>query len=143
MKQQKYISEGVSILCDIHNVSNDKLNDIDYLESILIKACELSGTTILNIYKHKFEPAGVTVQISLSESHASIHTYVDLDSENGLGEIFIDFFTCGKMCDPEIGVAFIVNQLCDNDNSILNYKVFKRGLRSGIVDLSEMCEVMC
>lgn len=131
----KYISEGVSIICDLHNISNNKLNNGDYLESILIKACELSRTTVLNIYKHKFDPAGVTIQISLSESHLAIHTYVDLDSLDGLGDIFIDFFACGSS-QPEIGIGYMVNQLCEgNDSCVVDIKTFKRGLGSGIVEV--------
>jgi len=142
LKQVKYISEGVHSLCDLHNVSNDKLNDIDYLESIMIKACKLSGATILNIYKHKFEPAGVTILISLSESHASIHTYVDLDSEDSLGKAMLDFFTCGNSCLPKTGIKYLIDNLC-SEESVVSMKVFKRGLDSGIIDLSKMCEIMC
>ena len=141
--KDKYISQGVSIICDLHNIPNNKLNNGDYLESILIKACELSRTTILNIYRHKFNPAGYTISITLSESHLNIHTYVDLESLDGLGDIFIDFFACGNS-QPEIGVAYIVNQLCEgNDGCIVDMRVFKRGLDSGIVNLSEICELMC
>lgn len=134
MKQPKYISEGVHYLCDIHNVSNDKLNDIDYLELIMTKACKLSNVTVLNIYKHKFEPAGVTTLFSLSESHLSIHTYVDLESENNLGMGMLDFFTCGNSCSPDIGVNYLIDELC-SEESIVSMKVFKRGLDCGIVEV--------
>lgn len=139
---KNYLSQGVHCICDIHNVSNNLLNDGELLELILVKACKLSGATVLNISKHKFEPAGWTIQITLSESHASIHTYVDLNNKDGLGEIFLDMFTCGKKCSPEIGVTYIISQL-RNEKSNVNVKVLKRGLKGGIVDISEMCEIMC
>lgn len=140
MKQ--YVSQGVHILLDGYNVSNSLLNNSEYLESILIKACELSGATVLGSIEHKFNPVGVTLIVMLSESHFSIHTYVDLENKDDLGMFMSDGFTCGEKCKPEIGIAYIVNQLC-NEKSIINTKTIKRGLRSGIVDLSEMCEIMC
>jgi len=133
LKQIKYISEGVHYLCDLHNISNNKLNDINYLKSIMIKACELSGATILNVYKHKFEPSGVTILIGLSESYATIHTYVDLDNKDGLGDCFLDFFTCGS-CNPEIGIKHLIDNLC-SEMSAISMKGFKRGLDSGIEEI--------
>lgn len=140
---KNYISEGVSIICDLHNVSNNKLNNLEYLESIMLKACELSGATILGINKFKFDPAGVTIIITLSESHFSIHTYVDVNSKNNTGITMLDGFTCGN-CSPEIGVTYIINQLCDgNENAYVDIKTFKRGMKRGIIDLGELCEIMC
>ena len=133
MKQIKYISEGVHYLCDLHNISNNKLNDINYLESIMIKACELSGATVLNVYKHKFEPAGVTILITLQESHFSIHTYVDFDNKDGLNKAMCDFFGCGS-CNPEIGIKYLIDNLC-SEESVISMKVFKRGLDSGIEEM--------
>ena len=99
----------------------------------MIKACELSGATILNVYKHKFEPSGVTILIGLSESYATIHTYVDLDNKDGLGDCFLDFFTCGS-CNPEIGIKHLIDNLC-SEMSAISMKGFKRGLDSGIEEI--------
>ena len=139
---KNYVSEGIHILLDAYEVSNKLLNNSEYLESVLIKACELSGATVLGTIEHKFNPVGVTLIVMLSESHFSIHTYVDLENKDDMGMFMVDGFTCGLNCKPEIGIAYIVNQLC-NDRSVMNVKTFKRGFRGGIVDLDAMCEVMC
>lgn len=140
MKQKQYISEGVHALVDLFGVSNSLLDDGTFLESIMREACELSGAEILSVTKHKFEPAGWTILVSLSESHASIHTYVDLNNEDGLGEIFLDFFTCGKKALPQIGATYIVNKLSPLS---FNMEILQRGFRCGIVNLGELCEIMC
>ena len=139
---KKYLSHGTHILLDAFNVSNKLLNDSDYLKSILINAANLSGVTVLGSIEHKFNPVGVTLIVMLSESHFSIHTYVDLDNKSDFGMFMADGFTCGSQCNPEIGIAYIVNNLC-TDSSIVNIKTLSRGSKNGIVDLSEMCEIMC
>lgn len=138
---KNYLPNGTHCICDLHNISNGLLDDSDFLEQIMRKACELSGATVLSSNTNKFEPAGCTITLNLSESHASIHTYVNLKNRDGLGECFIDIFSCGN-CSPIIGITYIINQLC-TDESIVNIKTLKRGQKGGIADLSEMCEIMC
>lgn len=108
--EKKYLAEGIHLIYDIYNVDNKLLNDGDFLEKMLVKASELSGATVLGVSKHKFEPAGYSVLVSLSESHASIHTYVDLDNDNG-SSAMCDIFTCGNSCFPMKGIDYILEVL--------------------------------
>jgi len=69
--------------------------------------------------------------------------YLDMDDfVNGFGSAYIDAYTCGEDCIPMIGINYLIDRLC-TDESIVSMKVLKRGLDSGIIDLSEMCEGMC
>ncbi|GEM_PF-1429764 len=54
------------------------------------------GATLLAQNCHVFENGGITAVMLLSESHASIHTYPEH------GACFVDIFTCGSTCSPEI-----------------------------------------
>lgn len=131
--KNKYISEGVSIICDIKNIHNFILEDINTIEFTMCEAVRLSGANILNISKHKFEPVGFTCVLLLSESHMSIHTYVDEDNlVDGLGSCYIDFYQCGSG-NPLIGVKYLISKLC-SEESVVSMKVFKRGLDCGIVE---------
>jgi len=140
---KNYLPIGVHIILDLKNIHNFLLHDIETVEFIMCKAAELSGAKILSVAKHKFEPAGFTCVVLLSESHFSIHTYLDMDDfVNGFGSAYIDAYTCGEDCIPMIGINYLIDRLC-TDESIVSMKVLKRGLDSGIIDLSEMCEGMC
>jgi len=55
----------------------------------MLSACHAAGATVLQHTHHKFEPQGVTVVVVLAESHASIHTYPELE------KAYVDFMTCG------------------------------------------------
>lgn len=133
LKQFKYISEGVHAICDIKNIHNFILEDTETIEYIMSEAARLSSANILNIVKHKFEPVGFTCVLLLSESHMSIHTYVDEDNlVDGFGSCYIDFYQCGNG-NPLVGVNYLINKLC-SEESVVNMKVFKRGLDVGIIE---------
>jgi len=61
------------------------------LKQIIKVAIKKTGATILGELEHYFKPDGYSLNILISESHASIHTYPE---EKG---IFLDYFTCGKI----------------------------------------------
>jgi S-adenosylmethionine decarboxylase len=55
------------------------------------EAAELAGASVLHCHTHRFAPQGITVVLTLSESHASLHTY----PEHGV--YMADVFTCGDV----------------------------------------------
>lgn len=135
MKQVKYLEEGRHIIVDIKNIHNCILEDTETIEYIMCEVARLSGAKILGISKHKFKPVGFTCVLLLSESHMSIHTYVDEDNlANGFGSCYADLYTCGTTCNPEIGIKYLIERLC-SEESIVSMKVFKRGLDSGIEEM--------
>lgn len=70
------------------------LDNSDRLLELISRHIELAGATILNVYAHQFEPQGVTINWTLSESHATIHTCPEH------GSYFLDMFTCGTTIKP-------------------------------------------
>ena len=85
---------GQHLLVTFKNCAADVLNDIDSLRDLTMRAAVATGATVLNICAQKFEPQGVTVVAVLAESHASLHTYPEVQ------KVFWDCFTCGSACDP-------------------------------------------
>lgn len=75
-----------------------ELTEINALKTALIDSINASGATILGITDHIFESNkipptdGYTCVFVLSESHASIHTYPEVNA------CFVDLFTCGDHC---------------------------------------------
>jgi S-adenosylmethionine decarboxylase len=81
---------GKHLLLEVYNVEFNLLNNIDSLQKVMVEGIIDAGMTILNCFKHSFEPQGCTIVIALSESHVSCHTW----PENGC--IAIDVYTCGE-----------------------------------------------
>lgn len=100
-----FLEKGSHVLCDAWGVTFDKLNDAERLIEVMERGATKSGAEVLHTYAHKFDPNGVTVQITLSESHFTIHTY----PERGFAGI--DCYTCGEHCNPEVAVEFLLNYL--------------------------------
>ncbi len=80
---------GKHLLLEVYNVNFDLINDVESLQSVMIKGIERAKMTILNVFSHCFLPQGCTVVIALAESHVSCHTWPEE------GAIAIDVYTCG------------------------------------------------
>lgn len=79
------------VLYDIWVDDHAVLATVEPIQTLLCKAAEAGGATILHAHFHQFDPHGVTGFLLLAESHLSIHTWVDE------GFAAIDIFTCGPM----------------------------------------------
>lgn len=83
---------GKHILIDIKNVSSDKLKLIEDVKPFMDKLVEELKLNVVGECSHQFEkfnsPYGATMVYLLSESHLSVHTFVDE------GKITLDLFTC-------------------------------------------------
>lgn len=113
--------KGEHHILDIWQADFKLLDDMQYLKSILTKALELSGASILSIQEKKFEPQGCTLLFLLSESHCSIHT----SPEFQYGAI--DIFTCGGI-QPQKSIDFLMEAL---GNCEYHYEVIQRGDATG------------
>lgn len=78
---------GVHLIIDLWDAKN--LNNPDIIESSLRAAAVACDTTLLNLYVHQFEPAGITGVALLAESHISVHTWPERKYAA------FDLFTCG------------------------------------------------
>ena len=81
---------GKHLLLEVYNVDFDLINDVESLQTVMIRGIERAKMTILNVFSHCFLPQGCTVVISLAESHVSCHTW----PENGC--LAVDVYTCGE-----------------------------------------------
>lgn len=100
-----HLTYGRHIAIDVWGVDGRVLDNVDFLQQIMIQAAEKSRATVLSATNKKFDPCGCTVLILLSESHFSIHTYPEKEFAA------IDCYTCGKRVDPQIAVNFLIDVL--------------------------------
>lgn len=81
-------------LAEYMDCSRDRIDDVAYIEQLMLSICEELGVTVVNSCFHQFSPQGVSGVVVIAESHLSIHTWPEY------GFVSIDFFTCGGQ-DPE------------------------------------------
>ena len=83
-----YEFKGKHYVASLYDVTD--IQNTDKLRLIFETAIRESGGTILSKSEHTFSDGGFTCVWLLSESHCSIHTYVEQKN------IFVDYFTCGE-----------------------------------------------
>ena len=83
---------GKQILIDVKNIDSDKLKLVENIKPFMDNLVEELKLNVVGECSHQFEkdniPYGATMIYLLSESHLSIHTFVDE------GKIALDLFTC-------------------------------------------------
>ena len=112
MKNVKNAHMGTHLLVEVYNVPFEKLNDKEKIEQVCVDACKIEGVQVLNTYSHQFDPYGVTVNLTLGESHLSCHTWPEK------GCVSFDIFTCGAK-NPRC-VAFWVLEYFDSNDYVMN-----------------------
>ena len=103
---------GKQILIDVKNIESDRLKTVEMIKPFMDKVVEELNLNVVGECSHQFKkdnvPYGATMVYLLSESHLSIHTFVDE------GKIKIDLFTCALGVETEkikdmIKDYFVVN----------------------------------
>jgi S-adenosylmethionine decarboxylase len=97
----EYSTYGRHIIFDFWGVDYTVLNNVDFLQQLMVDAAEKSHATVLSVSSKEFDPCGCTILVLLSESHLSIHTY----PEKGFAAI--DCYTCGYDKDPKLAVDYL------------------------------------
>ncbi|WP_138206884.1 adenosylmethionine decarboxylase [Haloimpatiens lingqiaonensis] len=85
---------GRHILAEIYDCNEEKLNDKDYIEKIMVESALKAGAEVREVAFHKFSPQGVSGVVIISESHLTIHTWPELHYAA------VDVFTCGERVNP-------------------------------------------
>jgi S-adenosylmethionine decarboxylase len=119
-------TQGRHLLAEYSGCDADVLNDLERVETLMKRAAEASGTTIVATVFHPFTPQGVSGVVVVEESHLSIHTW----PEHGYAAV--DFFTCGEG-DPELAHAVLREGLMAQQAEIM---MVDRGKASGRSALS-------
>lgn len=92
------------LLYDLWTEDPDKLEQVPYLQEIMLEAVRRSGAVILHSHFHQFDPHGVTGVILISQSHMTVHTW----SEDNFAAI--DFFTYSHL-DIDAAFTYLREQL--------------------------------
>lgn len=97
---QIHNTEATHYVVDFYGIADAHLlDDLEFCADTVINASLVSGCGILNVFKHKFAPQGVSVNATLSESHCAIHTWPER------GYCAIDLYGCGE-ADLSKGVEY-------------------------------------
>ena len=90
---------GKQILIDVKNITGDKLKTVEMIRPFMDRVVEELNLNVVGECSHQFEkndlPHGATMIYLLSESHLSVHTFVDE------GKITLDLFTCSLGVENE------------------------------------------
>ena len=112
------IIKGTHIIIDIYNINdNESLKFNESIINILDKIVEEFKLNVVNKAIHQFKPFGVTGVYVLSESHLSIHTFVEEK------KIAMDLYTCNTF-ENSIDVIDYIRSLFSP--CMCNYKIISR-----------------
>jgi S-adenosylmethionine decarboxylase len=92
------------LLVELYGCDRALLNDAERLRSIMRRAAESAGATVVAEVMHPYSPHGVTGVIVIEESHFSVHTWPET------GYAAVDFYTCGDV-SPERAAEFLRGEL--------------------------------
>jgi len=110
---------GIHLLIELWSCNRQKLDNLDYLETIMSQAAEIAGATVLKTAFQDFNPQGVSGVVVIAESHLTIHTW----PEHGYAAV--DIFTCGTVVDPWKAAGFLRQELEAAETDIRD---FQRGI---------------
>ena len=115
---------GKQILIDVKNITGDKLKTVETIRPFIEKIIEELKLNVVGECSHQFEkndiPHGATMIYLLSESHLSIHTFVDE------GKITLDLFTCSLGVENE-KIKSIIKEYFEVNALIIDAYFFTRG----------------
>ena len=96
---------GKHLLVELYGCAAELLNDVAYIEEVMVRAAKEAGATVINTSFHHFSPYGVSGVVVIQESHLAIHSW----PEHGFAAI--DLFTCGPNLDPWISYESLKTSL--------------------------------
>ena len=109
-------------VAEFWGVKPEKLNDIKKIKTDMELAVTKAKGHILNSFGHKFSPQGVSVVITISESHLSIHTFPEV------GYCAMDIYTCGKTL-PNKAINYLIKEFQPKKSNVIE---ITRGTKKGI-----------
>jgi len=77
------------------------VNPDSLTKEVFQEIVKTTGANILNCFEYQFTPQGKTINITLSESHATIHTYPEHNF------IFTELMTCGDIDEKQFITGII------------------------------------
>jgi S-adenosylmethionine decarboxylase proenzyme len=107
---------GIHLLIEFCSCNRHKIDDLNYLETIMSQAAQVAGATVLRTAFQDFNPQGVSGVVIIAESHLTVHTW----PEHGYAAV--DIFTCGSTVDPWKAVGFLKQELEAADAQVKNFQ---------------------
>ncbi|VAX30334.1 S-adenosylmethionine decarboxylase proenzyme, prokaryotic class 1B [hydrothermal vent metagenome] len=104
---------GIHILLELEDCNIKLLDDLKQIEVVMLKAAKKAKATIIDSRFHRFSPFGVSGVVVIAESHLTIHTW----PEHAYAAV--DIFTCGKLLQPKLATAFLVEAFASKRPSIV------------------------
>jgi len=102
------IESGTHIIIDIYEIeNNEKIKYENTIIELLDKIVNKYNLNVVNKALHQFKPYGITGVYVLSESHLSIHTFVEER------KVAMDLYTCKTLKDTDNIINYI-KTLFDN-----------------------------
>jgi S-adenosylmethionine decarboxylase len=89
VEKNDFDCEGRLVALDLYGCSFESLNSPGFLVTETNKAAQMAQMRVLAITLVPFKPQGLSITLTLAESHLAIHTSPEL------GYAAVDIFTCG------------------------------------------------
>ncbi len=96
---------GRHLILELRDCNPERLNDLPFIERVMLEAARRANATILSHQFRRFEPQGVSGIVIIAESHLAIHTWPEY------GYAAVDVYTCGETLRPEVAAAHLVKAL--------------------------------
>ena len=125
--KKKLFSLGNHLIIEMHDCLSERLDDIHWVEGVLVEAAKQAQATIIDIFFHKFSPIGVSGVVVIAESHIAVHTWPEYHYAA------VDIFSCGKTLKGFEAAAYIIEQFRSTRPSVVEVRrgVFSSGLITG------------
>lgn len=98
---------GRHVYGSLYGIPRELAEDEEYLRSLVAKAVEAAGATLLELksWRVEGEKGGVSVIALVLESHLALHTWPNYDYAT------FDAYTCGDTADPWKAWDLILREL--------------------------------
>ena len=87
------------IMLDLYGCKSDYLDDLEWVENVLIEAANCGGAFIIDVVFHKLKPSGIVGVIIIADAHLTVRTWPEYRYAA------VEIFTAGKAFDCDAAVA--------------------------------------
>jgi len=107
---------GKQTMLELYGCKTAYLNDVEYIEKIMLEAAQKAKATIIQQFFHQFSPHGISGTVVIAESHINIHTWPEYNFAA------IDIFTCSEDMDALKACAYLKLALEAKDELISSHE---------------------
>lgn len=104
---------GRQTMLELYGCKKEFLNDVDFIEKVMVEAANRAKATMVQQYFHQFSPHGVSGTIVIEESHINIHTWPEYDFAA------IDIFTCNLEMNVQVACDYL-KEILEAKKEVMN-----------------------